>query len=261
MTRVNVITDNVYDDYKRATMDLFVPEDVENPPLVMMMHGGGWFGGHRMLYTSTAYALSRLGFAVANVGYTLSPELIWPEMGYQIYKAGAWLKANAQKYGYDGSRVVTFGSSAGSQLSLTLQAFAAYWKAEGVVSGDCPEVIGTVAQCVAFDLIQFDEDHRRTFMKDAAPETVSPAHIPHEKYRSIFVVHSEPDNLFPSDKVAEWVDALKQSGVDADMYLSPVGEHGFVYNLARDEAQKALEATVPYLERVFGVKAIECDSL
>lgn len=261
MSRIIVTADLVYGAYSRSRLDLFVPEGVEQPPLVMLIHGGGWSGGHRLQYLQTAYALARRGFAAATVGYPLAPGMVWPEMGHQVYAAAVWLRQHAPELGFDGSRMVTWGSSAGSHLALCLQAFGGDWRRQGRVSGDMPEIVGTVAQCVAFDLISANDPSWNVFMAGAPPETVSPVHMDPRRLRSVFVSHSRPDDLFPWAQVAAWVQRLRQNGVDAEMSLSEIGEHGFCYNLATEAAQAAFEKSIPYLERVFDRKARNCGTL
>ncbi|MFH1377879.1 MAG: alpha/beta hydrolase [Planctomycetota bacterium] len=251
MPEFRVISDLAYGDHPRARIDLIVPSGSTNAPLVFCVHGGGWSGGHRLQYALTGFELANRGFASALIGYPLMPDRLWPQMGYDIYAAAAWIKSNAGQYGIDTSRMVTWGSSAGAQLTLALHAFADDWKAAGAVRGDCPAIIGSVAHCVAFDLVTYDSDNRRRFMGSASPETVSPAHIEPSRFRSIFVAHSKPDRLFPSQDVLSWVERLKAAGVDADSYISDSGEHGYLYNIISDDARSAFEASVGYLKRIF----------
>ena len=251
MTEFRVFSDLAYSGQSRAMIDLIVPSGISRAPLVFCVHGGGWSGGHRLQYVQTGFELAKHGFASALVGYPLMPDRVWPYMGYDIYAAAAWIRSNAERYGIDSARMATWGSSAGAQLTLALHAFATDWKAAGAVKGDCPHIIGSVAHCVAFDLVTYDSDNRRRFMGSASPETVSPAHINPTRFRSVFVAHSKPDRLFPYQAVLSWVDRLKSAGVDADAFISESGEHGYLYNIFSDDARPAFDASVAYLKRLF----------
>ena len=247
-----VTTDLPYAGHPRCLIDLHVPEGIRPAPLVFLVHGGGWSGGNRQQYLLTASELAKRGYAAATVGYPLMPDCIWPEMGYEVFKAAAWLRRNAADHGIDARRMATWGSSAGSQLTLALQAMASDWQAAGAVSGDLPLIIGSVAHCVACDLYAWDDASRKRFVAKARPEEVSPAHMQPRRFRSVFVAHSRPDTLFPISGVIDWVERLKAAGVDAELHVSDTGEHGFLYNITSDNARPAFEASVRYLDRIFG---------
>jgi acetyl esterase/lipase len=255
MSSFRLTTNLSYSDHPRCQMDLYVPESTKPAPLVFLVHGGGWSAGNRQQYLLTATELAKRGYAAASVGYPLMPDRIWPEMGYDIYKAANWIKQNGSDYGIDVSRMVTWGSSAGSQLTLALHALALDWKNADVVSGEIPLIIGSVAHCVAFDLFAWDNEIRKQFVGDAKPETVSPADMDPKKFRSVFVAHSKPENLFPINAVIGWVEKLKAAGVDADIFVSDNGEHGYLYNIISDNARPAFEASVRYLDRIFNKPA------
>lgn len=100
----------------RNLLDIYVPEGVENPPLVVNIHGGGFLMGDK----SDPDALDlfiRAGIAVASINYRLSDEAIWPAQRDDLMDAFAFLRAHGDEFGYDETRMASYGASAGGHLS------------------------------------------------------------------------------------------------------------------------------------------------
>lgn len=75
-------------------LDLHLPAGVENPPLVVWIHGGGWKGGSRK--NCKIAWIAKHGYAVASIEYRLSQEAIFPAQvhdckGAILGKLGEWL--------------------------------------------------------------------------------------------------------------------------------------------------------------------------
>jgi acetyl esterase/lipase len=104
----------------RNLLDIVVPDAVTPPPLVVVIHGGAFFMGDKSDCAREREALLAAGFAVASVNYRYSSEAIWPAPLDDLKDAFAFLRAQAQTYGYDGRRIASFGPSAGGHLSASI---------------------------------------------------------------------------------------------------------------------------------------------
>ena len=115
--------------FRPLLLDLYRPAAGADPaPLVVFMHGGGWLRGDRSM-VSPSFAswrpgpLARLaadGFAVASVDYRLSGEARFPAQLEDVSAAVDWLTGQAAEYGFDASRIVLWGESAGAHLAALL---------------------------------------------------------------------------------------------------------------------------------------------
>ncbi len=109
--------DLAYADFsERNRLDLFLP-DLENPPLLVMIHGGAWRKGDKRMGRLFLPLLQRAGFAVAMLNYRLTPEAIWPAQIEDLRAAFAFLRSAGDTYGYNSTRIASFGPSAGGHLS------------------------------------------------------------------------------------------------------------------------------------------------
>lgn len=109
-------------------LDLYVPKQVAKAPLVILIHGGGFYGGNRAALTNEAKLLTTLGYAAATIDYPLvhrDPATHQALSQFPRNVQGArcalrFLKAKAEKFHLDPLRVVVRGGSAGATISATL---------------------------------------------------------------------------------------------------------------------------------------------
>ena len=121
--------------HTRQRYDLRLPDTGEGPfPLLIYVHGGGFFGGNWQLTGNNnglvSLARSR-GYAVASVGYLLMGQSGWsggqrafPENVEDILAAVRHLRANAAEYRLDPSRFAISGFSAGGYLTAIVCALS-----------------------------------------------------------------------------------------------------------------------------------------
>ncbi len=100
-------------------LDLYVP-DGETAPLFVMVHGGGFFyndSQSRQAQWMFRYFREH-GYACASVNYRLSSEAGYPAPIEDVKSAVRFLRANAEKYGYNADKIIIWGESAGAYLAM-----------------------------------------------------------------------------------------------------------------------------------------------
>ena len=121
-------------------LDLYLPRNAAAaPPVLLLIHGGGWVIGQKETYTMRLLPYLEMGFAVVNVEYRLANVALAPAAVEDCLCALRWIAQNAEEYNLDASRVVVTGMSAGGHLSLT--------------TGMIPSSAGLDRQCMARELI------------------------------------------------------------------------------------------------------------
>lgn len=101
-------------------LDLYLPKTGQGPfPLVVFIHGGGWFGGDKADGQESAWVTLRsYGYAVASINYRLSGEAAHPAGLEDCKKAIDWLKEHAGQYGIDAAHIAVSGDSSGGHYAL-----------------------------------------------------------------------------------------------------------------------------------------------
>ena len=108
-------------------------------PCIVVIHGGGWDGGDRTQLAAWNYRWAARGYAVAAISYRLAPRWIWPAQREDTLAAIAWLKAHAGQLGFDPTRLVLLGRSAGGQIATAVSYGAGDPAIRGVIALYAPQ--------------------------------------------------------------------------------------------------------------------------
>ena len=108
----------VADGHERHRLDLYLPKEGKNLPLIINIHGGAFRMGSKEAGVPLEY-LAR-GYAVASINYRLSQHAIFPAQIEDCKAAVRWLRAHAAEYRLDPNRFAAWGSSAGGHLAAML---------------------------------------------------------------------------------------------------------------------------------------------
>ena len=241
----------------RGRLDLYVPAEGGSHPVVVYFHGGGWMSGSKDLAARYATEHRRLGYAVANVEYRLTPQARAPAALADARCAVRWLAANGARFGIDGSRMVTAGHSAGGHLAL-MAALAR--EGDGFDEG-CQGADAAPAAVLNWygpsDLSSLlGEPDARGFTSywlgdsgatAAFADRLSPlAHV-RERSPAILTVHGALDALVPVEQSQRLHARLDSAGVPNRLLVVPDGGHGFAMSQTRaflDSARAFLDSAL-----------------
>ena len=104
----------------RQVLDLVVPDAATPPPVVVFIHGGAFRMGDKSDSLRERQALVDAGFAVASLNYRYATEAIWPAQLDDLRDAFGFLRGHADRFGFDATRIASFGPSAGGHLSANV---------------------------------------------------------------------------------------------------------------------------------------------
>jgi acetyl esterase/lipase len=143
-------------------LDIYLPDEGEGPfPVIVYIHGGAFMGCDKadVLVLPSLEGLER-GYAVVSINYRLSGEARFPALVHDAKAAIRWIRANAQTYHFDPSRIAAWGGSAGGYLALMLGTSAGVDKLEDLSMGN-PDQPSTVQAVVSWfgpsDFLKMDE--------------------------------------------------------------------------------------------------------
>ena len=143
-TEISAIQYYAGDDLDTANhkLNIVIPKDVEQPPLLIWIGGGAWSYVNRNIEMDVARNIAKEGIAVASVGHRLSPAT-WkdpslktgikhPEHIKDIARAISFLYANADRYGYSKNKIFVGGFSSGAHLAALVVMNNEFLKKEGL---------------------------------------------------------------------------------------------------------------------------------
>jgi acetyl esterase/lipase len=110
--------------YKKASnvdlkLDVIMTGPKENPrPTLIYIHGGGWVGGTKESAGIWTLPMLTVGMNVVNVEYRLASVAVAPAAVEDCRCALRWVYQHAKDYGFDTTKLVVEGHSAGGHLAL-----------------------------------------------------------------------------------------------------------------------------------------------
>jgi len=109
---------------KRQSLDIAVPPSGGQFPVLMYLHGGGWWFGDKGSSARISRCFAAGGVLVVNANYRLAPRNRLGGMLDDVAAAVRWARENAAAYGGDPGRLMLAGESAGAHLACLYAAAA-----------------------------------------------------------------------------------------------------------------------------------------
>lgn len=111
-------------------LDLYIPA-VENYPIMIFVHGGGWSEGSKEMYVYVGKFFQSRGIGCAVINYRLSPRVKFPSHAQDTAKAIAWTYKNIASHGGNPNKLYLSGHSAGGHLCSLVALDGSHLTAEG----------------------------------------------------------------------------------------------------------------------------------
>lgn len=245
---------------RKLHMDIFYPEKSreEKYPAVLLIHGGGWRTGDRSLMVPMAQQLAKRGYVAATVEYRLSLEAPYPAAVQDLKAAVRWLRAHAEEFPIDTSRIAAFGTSAGGQLAALLGTTNRNKKLEGVGPysdhSSAVQAIVDVDGILAFKHPESEEGRMAGQWLGGSYEEV-----PENWEEASALTHADehtPPVLFISSSFPRFhagkndmIEILDKNNIYSEAYALPESPHSFW--LMHPWFEPTLEYTVNFLDKVF----------
>jgi acetyl esterase/lipase len=239
-------------------LDLYLPRTAagQTPapnPTVIFIHGGGWTGGNRLGSSLNVLPYLEMGFSVVNISYRLARVALAPAAVEDSRCALRWVIRNAKEYGFDTSKIIVTGQSAGGHLALTTAMLPPNSDFDRECFGTEELKVAAVVNWYGItdvaDLI--DGPNRRTYAvqwlsslpnraemaRQLSPMTYVRAGLP-----AILSIQGDADPTVPYAHNTRLRDALTQAGVANQLFTVPGGGHGNFKPAEYEEAYAAVRA-------------------
>ena len=118
-------------------------------PVIVNVHGGGWFYGDKEVYRFYSMHLAAKGFIVVNFNYRLAPEHKYPAAIADVCLLMDFIRQNHETYGMDLDCLFMVGDSAGAQLTTQYNILATnrdYRELCTKASIFCPDLLAGVSK-------------------------------------------------------------------------------------------------------------------
>jgi acetyl esterase/lipase len=112
------IANEHYGPHERNVLDFWKAKSDKPTPLVVFIHGGGFYAGSKELITPAVFRLLDKGISLMAINYRLSPEVTFPAHYMDCARAIQYARLHAKEWNLDPKRIGATGSSAGSGTSL-----------------------------------------------------------------------------------------------------------------------------------------------
>lgn len=211
---------------EKHKLDLYLPADKKEYPIVLFVHGGGYRKGDRKNVANFGKAMAAEGVGVAAVGYRLFPKVKHPEQIGDVAKAFVWLKDNAAKYGGSPKKLFLAGHSAGGHLVALLGADPTYLKAEKASLADVKGVIA---------LAGYYKPRAKDVFGDAL-ESAAPIKHVKEGVPAYLLLYSEKESEGLPKHSDDLAKAIRGEKSEAESKLIKGRDHGTLFSkIAADE--------------------------
>jgi acetyl esterase/lipase len=230
-------------DGQQLALDLYLPTGVDNPPLIVWVHGGRWMIGDK---SEVPAGFVEQSIATASLDFRQSTEARFPAMVHDIKAAIRFLRAKAPDYGYLADRIAIGGTSSGAHLAALVGVTNGHRVLEGTV-GDHLDQSSDVEAILSY----YGASNLTTILTQTTPEGLSvrePAleallgalpdqeldmarlaspvlHVD-QSAPPLMLLHGDQDPQMPINQSYEFEAAYKSIGLDVYFDVLPGAVHG-----------------------------------
>jgi len=235
-------------------------------PTIIFIHGGGWILGAKEEDMVPLPYLAK-GMNVVKVEYRLASVSLAPAAVEDCRCALRWVYYNAKEYGFDTTRLVVAGGSAGGHLALMtgmLDPTAGFDNACAYSFGHEPIKVAAIVNYFGItdvaDLLEGPnrQDYAVVWLgsqpnRMELAKRLSPLNHVRSGLPPIITFHGDLDTEVPYQHGVRLHEALDRAGVPNQLVTIPGGGHG---GWTREQILKSQEAIFSFLEK-YGILSRE----
>jgi acetyl esterase/lipase len=262
-----LVTDVVYAEVGGEPLryDFYRPLGVRRPtPGVVFVHGGAWAAGDPSQAAGNALHFARRGIATIAISYRLAPTHGFPACLDDVRRGLRHVRAHADEFGVDPSRLVLMGLSAGAHLAM----LAHLARDLPALAPDLPrtlrdvseDVLGVMAHYGPYDLARrkpidgWDPVADLLGERAADPDWVrlaSPVHHAAAATAPVLLVHGTADTVVSWRESERMHRALVEAGRPSECLLLEGAPHAFQVEWRGEANRRANAAMDAFLDRLF----------
>lgn len=233
---------------KTLSMNLLLPAAERPAPLILWIVGGAWVSCNAARNLPQLVRFAEQGYAVAAIEYRLAHEARFPAQIEDAKSALRFLRANADKYGIDGSRVGVWGHSAGGQLAALLGVTGGspeYETADDLQQSTRVQAVVDFSGPTDIELDFQSEFHMPVMalmlggtirMKPELARSTDPVHyLDGREVPPFLIMHGDADTTVPLRQSRILHEALTQAGIPSEFCVLEGTGHSTAEMLTRSD--------------------------
>lgn len=246
-------------------LDLYLPEGVDQPPLVVWVHGGAWREGSK---DRPPTVFVERGYALASLDFRLSGEAGFPAQVHDIKAAIRFLRGEGPELGYRTDRIAIMGTSSGGHLTALVGVTNGVADLEGEI-GDHRAESSDVQAILSY----YGASNLTTILAQSTPHGLSvrepalrlfigglPTEVPGIAERAspvfhvdagdppLLLLHGDQDPQMPINQSHELEGRYRAMGLDVSFDVVHGAAHGGQDFFEADHLERALD----FLARTIG---------
>lgn len=247
-------------------LDIYMPDGVDSPPLIVWVHGGAWRAGSKSGGVPVQFLDE--GYAIASLDFRQSTDAQFPAMIHDIKGAIRFLRGHADDYGYSADEFAISGASSGAHLALLVGVTNGHAELEGDVGGHTDissDIHAIVSYFAATDLTTILDQSTPFGLGVREPalqqllgtlpadgpeiaQLASPVYHVDANDPPLLLLHGDRDPQMPINQAHEMEGAYEALGLD--VFFDVV--HGSAHGGSGFYEPEHLERAVAFLNRTVG---------
>lgn len=137
-----------YGSHPKQALDVYLPRNPQNAPVLVMLHGGGWHVGDKA-NSKVAGAKAKYwngeGEIFVSVNTRLMPDAAPLDQARDLARAMAYVQKNAASWGGDPNKMILMGHSSGGHIAALLSTRQDLQRAAGLSGWDGTVILDSLA--------------------------------------------------------------------------------------------------------------------
>lgn len=231
----------VYGEEPRNRLDLYIPENMDEPkPVVAFITGGAWIIGYKAWGSLLGQELVERNVIVACIDYRNFPQGTISDMVEDASRGISFVCNNIAEYGGDPNRIYLVGQSAGAHIAACALVHQAIKEAGTEITGltwSVSQINAYIGISGGYNLLNLiDHFHKRGLYSSIFLSVMEGEHslarfspeilVKNPSFRQavlllppIFLLHGTGDYSIPSEASTNFADALRSMGAQAEVRL------------------------------------------
>jgi acetyl esterase/lipase len=249
----NLKSDIQYGPGERQRLDVYSPKGTTRAPVLIFVHGGGWYRGSKDEYPFFGDAFVEKGFVTVIISYRVAPQAVFPAFVQDVASSVRWVKDNIANLGGDPDRIYLMGQSSGAHIASLVALDPRYLREVGLERNAIRAFVGQAGPYDFRAFLEQDEPTQKAMgPREQWPQTQS-INFVDGKQPPMLLQHGLKDDVV-NIKNPDWLSSIiKEKGGEVEVKYYPEVDHpgivGAISRVARFIDPKIFPDIIAFLSK------------